>query len=96
MAEGKRAVYSDPGPETWMKKFDGMPPTTEENNAHIRKIVEDILKRNPISIIIYAEFGTGVIAGAVGSPLTLVNLMQLGELQVRDMLARGSSSGENG
>lgn len=94
MAEREKG-YSDPGPETRMTKFE-TEPTREENREQVKKVVAEVLERKPFSVVIYAEFETGVQTGAVGSPLTLVNLMKLGESQVRDMLNRSSSIGENG
>lgn len=99
MAEGERPVYSDSGPETRLTRFVGVEPTQEENEAQIRKVLDTILSRKPCSIVIFAEFksgGGGVVTGAVGSPLTLANLVAIGKLQLEDMMSRTSSSGENG
>lgn len=82
-----------------MTLFDGMQPTDEENLAQIRKLMDDVLNRKPVSIVIYAEFKAGsggIVSGAVGSYNTLANLMRLGKLQVEDMMARGQQAGENG
>lgn len=99
MAEGERPVYSDSGPETRITKFDGVGPTDEENEIAIRKMFDTILERKPCSMVIFAEFKTGnggIVAGAVGSPLTLANLVAIGKLQLEDMMRRSISSGENG
>lgn len=79
-----------------MTTFDGVQPTNEEKHAQIMKLVEDILSRKPFSIVIYAEFEKGVVSGAVGSPLTLVNLMDLGRSQIEDLMRRQGAAGENG
>lgn len=99
MVEREGSVYSSAGPETRMTVFDGMQPTEEETFAQIQKLVDQVLIRKPVSIVIYAEFKEGeggIVAGAVGSPLTLANLMRLGKLQVEDMMSRGLQAGENG
>jgi hypothetical protein len=82
-----------------MTKFDGVQPTDEENEIAIRKVLDTILSRKPCSMVIFAEFKSGnggVVTGAVGSPLTLTNLVHIGRSQLEDMMRRSLSSGENG
>lgn len=95
MAERERVTYSDPGPETHMTRFE-QEPSREENEKQVKKVIDDILAKKPFSVVIFAEFETGIVTGAVGSPVTLANLIRIGRLQVQDMLNRSGSIGENG
>lgn len=96
MVEGEKPVYSDPGNETRMTLFDGVQPGAEERRAEMRKLIEKVLERKPLSIVIYAECEEGIVAGAIGSPIGVIALMNQGKLQVLDMISRGAASGENG
>lgn len=93
MAE--REIYSDPGPETHMTRFE-QEPSREDNERQVKKVIDEILAKKPFSVVIFAEFDTGVMTGAVGSPVTLANLIRIGRLQVQDMLNRSNTIGENG
>jgi len=86
-----------PDPETRLTTFDGVKPTLEYNQAQMRAYVENLIDRGAVSMLIYAEMAEGKMAvAAVGPPLGLRELAELGTVQLEDMLRRGNESGENG
>ena len=83
--------------ETRITGFKDMRPTRDEERSHIRQQIETVLERDPSALIIFAEYGEGkVLTGAVGSPITLKELVIRGTDQLADMLKRQRISGENG
>jgi len=86
-----------PDPETRITTFAGVKPTPAVNQVQMRRYVDDLIARGALSMLIYAEMAEGKMAvAAVGSPLGLRELAQLGPSQLEDMLQRGNRSGENG
>ena len=81
--------------QTAVTVFDGMRPSTSENQQKMREYFELLMKRGAVSMIITAEFASGDAAtSAVGSPAGLESLAKLAIVQIRDMLSR--PTGENG
>jgi ATP-dependent protease ClpP protease subunit len=85
-------------------------PGAEGEAEDIKQLVSEIMAKSPTAIVIFAEYdgkdikdfeGTThrtahVIAGAVGSPITLNELVNAGIHQLRDMMKKAQNSGENG
>jgi hypothetical protein len=86
-----------PEAATRFTTFKDTQPSRDDDREQIRSQVDQVMAKDPTSVVLFAEYGNGaVITAAVGSPLGLNELVKHGLAQLADMLRRGRESGENG
>ena len=72
-------------------------PGKDESQKQIIDSVADMMKRKPVSIVIYVELESGVAGTyAVGTPLALRALENIGRQQLINMIGKALEGGENG